>query len=110
MVRYELLLLAELGFGLDLTSCAATGTADDLAYVSPRSARAPSHAPRGEGYKKRLLALPRFLIADERPDWGDIIDGFALTGYFLERSLFSERRGDIMAGRRQMITRIEPHA
>ena len=106
MARYELLLLAELGFGLDLSSCAATGAVDDLAYVSPRSARAVSRAA-GEGYKTRLLPLPRFLIADERPDWRDIIDGFALTGFFLERSLFAERRSDIMAGREQMIARIQ---
>ena len=106
MVRYELLLLAELGFGLDLGSCAATGATDDLAYVSPRSARAVSRAA-GQGYKARLLPLPRFLIAGERPEWPDIVDGFALTGYFLERSLLADRRGDIMGGRKQMIARIE---
>ncbi len=106
MVRYELLVLAELGFGLDLTRCAATGTAGDLAFVSPRSARAVSRAA-GQGYKARLLPLPPFLIQSERPEWLDIIDGFALTGYFLERSLLADRRGDIMGGRKQMIARIE---
>ncbi len=106
MVRYELLLLAELGFGLDLESCAATGTPDDLAFVSPRSARAVSRGA-GLGYKARLLPLPGFLIRDERPPWPDIIDGFALTGFFLERNLLGDRRGDIMTGRRQMIARIE---
>ncbi len=106
MVRYELLLLAELGFGLDLASCAATGSTDDLIYVSPRSARAVSRAA-GQGYKTQLLPLPRFLIADERPGWDDILGGFALTGHFLERQLFAERRVDVMTGRRQMIARLQ---
>lgn len=106
MVHYELLLLAELGFGLDLESCAATGAVDDLAYVSPRSARAVSRGA-GHGYKSRLLPLPPFLIGGERPEWPDIVDGFALTGYFLERSLLADRRGDVMAGRKQMLARIE---
>lgn len=105
MVRYELLLLAELGFGLDLSSCAATGAVDDLAFVSPRSARAVSRIA-GLGYKAKLLALPRFLIADERPGWPDLIDGFALTGYFLERNLLADRRISIMSGRQQMMARI----
>ena len=106
MVRYELLLLAELGFGLDLASCAATGETEDLIYVSPRSARAVSRAA-GEGYKAQLLPLPRFLLLDDRPGWEDIVGGFTLTGHFLERQLFAERRVDVMTGRRQMIARLQ---
>ena len=60
VVRWELVLLDELGFGLDLASCAATGTTTDLVYVSPKSGRAVS-AEAGEPYKDRLLALPAFL-------------------------------------------------
>ncbi|MDI1295195.1 MAG: DNA repair protein RecO, partial [bacterium] len=62
LVRYELLLLAELGFGLDLSRCAATGDSDDLAYVSPRSAAAVSRTG-AVGYENRMLPLPGFLLA-----------------------------------------------
>jgi DNA repair protein RecO (recombination protein O) len=85
VVRWELALLDELGFGLDLATCAATGTADDLAYVSPKSGRAVS-AAAGEPYKDRLLALPGFLRAGAAGTVGraDVLAGFALTGFFLE--------------------------
>jgi DNA repair protein RecO (recombination protein O) len=89
-VRFELALLAELGFGLDLSSCAATGATRDLAYVSPKSARAVS-AAAGEPYRDRLLPLPGFLVGQprgNRPSAGEIADGFRLTGYFLDRTLF----------------------
>lgn len=84
-VRFELLLLAELGFGLDLTSCAATEATTDLAWVSPRSARAVSRGA-GEPYRDRLLALPPFLVGEgrsNRPSRAELADAFALTGHFL---------------------------
>jgi DNA repair protein RecO (recombination protein O) len=92
MVRFELALLGELGFGLDLLECAATGSADDLIYVSPKSGRAVS-AGAGEPYKDRLLALPSFLKQGEIgfPDAIAVAQGLALTGYFLERHLFGPR-------------------
>jgi DNA repair protein RecO (recombination protein O) len=62
LVRYELLMLNELGFGLDLGSCAATGSTESLAFVSPRSGRAVSTGGAGE-YRDRLLRLPSFLAA-----------------------------------------------
>jgi DNA repair protein RecO (recombination protein O) len=86
VVRWELALLDELGFGLDLATCAATGTAADLIYVSPRSGRAVSSGA-GEPYRDRLLALPEFLragAAARSVAKEDIAAGFALTGYFLE--------------------------
>jgi DNA repair protein RecO (recombination protein O) len=92
MVRWELGLLEELGFGLDLTRCAVTGTGDDLAYVSPRSARAVS-AGAGEAWRERLLRLPSFLLgrqAGAAAD-SDIADGFALTGHFLLRHILEPR-------------------
>jgi DNA repair protein RecO (recombination protein O) len=93
MVRFELAILAELGFGLDLECCAATGTRDDLIYVSPKSGRAVSRAA-GEPYADRLLPLPAFLrggtIADGPPQ-ADIFDGFKLTEFFLMRDLFGPR-------------------
>jgi len=85
VVRWELALLDELGFGLDLATCAATGTASDLIYVSPKSGRAVS-TEAGEAYRDRLLALPGFLCAGAAgvASREDILAGFALTGYFLE--------------------------
>ena len=92
LVRFELALLAESGFGLDLESCAATGRLDDLVYVSPKSARAVSGAA-GAPYRDKLLALPGFL-RDDAPDPAspaEIAAGFRLTGFFLERNLFAPR-------------------
>jgi DNA repair protein RecO (recombination protein O) len=89
-VRFELAMLTELGFGLDLTSCAATGTERDLTYVSPRSGRAVC-AEAGEPYKDRLLKLPGFLIGqtrENRPREEDIRAGFALTDFFLHQNVF----------------------
>ena len=91
LVRLELAVLAELGFGLDLSECAATGAQEDLVYVSPKSGRAVSRAA-GEPYKDRMLPLPGFLLAPGRLTApGDVAAGFALTGYFLERDVFSAR-------------------
>lgn len=83
-VRWELDLLASLGFGLDLTRCAATGDTADLAYVSPKSGRAVSRAA-GHGYRDRLLPLPSFLISQAKPEREDVLAGLRLTGYFLDR-------------------------
>lgn len=87
-VRLELGLLQELGFGLDLEKCAATGTTDDLAYVSPKTGRAVSRAAAAP-YKEKLLTLPAFLSTGGLPsDDGELRQGFDLTGYFLERHAF----------------------
>jgi len=92
LVRWELALLEELGFGLDLASCAATGGTTDLVYVSPKSGRAVS-AAAGEPYKGRLLVLPAFLRAGAAGDvtGEDVRAGFALTGHFLEARLLRPR-------------------
>jgi DNA repair protein RecO (recombination protein O) len=91
-VRFELALLAELGFGLDLQACAVTGQTTDLAYVSPRSGRAVSRQGAGR-YADRLLPLPGFLLGREPADPAEIHAGLRLTGAFLRRHLFdaSER-------------------
>ncbi|WP_420393054.1 DNA repair protein RecO [Acuticoccus sp.] len=81
-VRFELILLDEFGFGLDLTRCAATGASDDLAYVSPRTGRAVGRGP-GAPYADRLLRLPDFLKRDVPVDAGSLADGYRLTGHFL---------------------------
>ena len=92
LVRYELGLLDELGFGLDLTCCAATGAKDALAYVSPRSGRAVS-AAAGEPYRDRLFALPAFLLEpeDARPTAEEVIAGLRLTGHFLQQHILQPR-------------------
>ena len=84
MARWELGLLAELGFGLTLDRCAATGATEDLVYVSPRSACAVS-AEAGAPYKDKLLPLPAFLRgAGTEASLGDAIDALKTTGYFIE--------------------------
>lgn len=91
VVRFELQLLAELGFGLDLAECAATGTTDDLVYVSPKSGRAVSR-DAGAPYAERMLRLPAFLQDAEMHPLSDALaDGFALTGFFLERYVLEPR-------------------
>lgn len=88
--RWEIALLEELGYGLDLSCCAVTGGVEDLAYVSPRTGRAVSRAGAGQ-YAPRLLPLPAFLCPDSTdrstPDAGALADAFRLTGHFLNRGL-----------------------
>jgi DNA repair protein RecO (recombination protein O) len=103
LVHWEFQLLAELGFGLDLTACAATGTVDELVYVSPRTGRAVSREA-GEPYGDKLLALPGFLL-DERASLGeaDIAQGFALTGFFLERDVLEPHGLKLPAARERLL-------
>ena len=104
-MRYELLLLAELGFGLDLSGCVAGGEGK-LAFVSPRSGVAVSEGA-GEAYRDRLFALPAFLIEGGGADWPDVLDGLKLTGYFLERDLLNGRSADVLAARDRLVDRIK---
>lgn len=90
MVRWEMGLLDELGFGLDLSKCASTGATDNLIYVSPRTGKAVSRNA-GQPYHDRLFELPMFLRGEKGMDVGDISRGFKLTGYFLERDVFGPR-------------------
>lgn len=86
-VRFELLLLGELGYALDLASCAVSGVADDLAWVSPRTGRAVSRAA-GLPWSSRLLPLPPFLVEAVDADDRQIADGLRLAGHFLRRHVF----------------------
>jgi len=86
-VRWELGLLTELGYGLDLSRCAATGSNDDLAYVSPRTGRAVSLSA-GERYREQLLILPGFLGEARAAEPDELRAGLTLTGHFLERWIF----------------------
>ncbi|MFM2129995.1 MAG: putative repair protein RecO [Pseudomonadota bacterium] len=103
-VRWELALLRELGFGLDLDSCAATGVRENLVYVSPRSGRAVS-AEAGEPWRDRLLALPAFLCDAARApgDVAEILAGLRLTGHFLERHHFAAHGGHTPAARERLL-------
>jgi len=106
LVRYELLLLSELGFGLALDKCAVTGSEEDLVYISPKSAMAVS-AFAGQEYKERLLPLPTFLKQPALPEWDDIFDGLRVTGFFLKRHFFEDRRNDVMAARSVLVDRLK---
>ena len=85
-LRWELLLLEELGFALHLGSCAVTGSRDDLAFVSPKSGRAVSRNGAG-AWADRLLPLPAVLLGQGTASGTDIAQGLAITGYFLNRCL-----------------------
>jgi DNA repair protein RecO (recombination protein O) len=107
VVRFELLLLSELGFGLDLESCAATGGVRDLAYVSPKSGRAVSREA-GAPWRDRLLTLPHYLSGEMEADvsTSDIEDGFRLTGFFLSRHVLEPRGLALPDARQQFIAAV----
>ena len=101
--RFELTLLDELGFGLDLLSCAATGATTDLTHVSPKSGRAVSRAAAAP-YLDKLFALPPFLLDGRAmPEAGDVRAAFDLTGYFLDRHVWAPRAIDPPATRDRLI-------
>lgn len=106
LVRYELLLLVELGFGLALDECVVTGRRDDLRFVSPNSGGAVS-AGAAQGYEARLMRLPAFLAAGGAAEWGDILDGIALTGHFLARDLLTGRMAEALASRERLVERLK---
>jgi DNA repair protein RecO (recombination protein O) len=104
-VEWEMALLEELGFGLDLTRCAATGASENLVYVSPRSGQAVS-AAAGHPYRQKMLRLPAFLrheseAAQPAPD--DVLDGLDLTGFFLDRRVFAPHGRKLPAARARYV-------
>jgi DNA repair protein RecO (recombination protein O) len=105
-VRFEAGLLEELGFGLDLSRCAATGSTDDLIYVSPRTGRAVS-AQAGEPYKDKLLALPPFMLSSQAGlRDGDVGKGLDLTGHFLEQHVFGPLNKPLPPSRMWLLDRL----
>jgi DNA repair protein RecO (recombination protein O) len=105
-VRFEVGLLEELGFGLDFSKCAATGSLDDLVYVSPKTGRAVSRAA-GQPYKDRMLALPPFLLgAQAGLGPGDVGAGLALTGHFLEAFIFNPLNRPLPPARLWLVDRL----
>jgi DNA repair protein RecO (recombination protein O) len=103
-VRFELAVLNELGFGLDLARCAATGATDNLAFVSPKTGRAVSREA-GAAYEAKLLPLPAFLLRRGETDTteADFRQAFALTGYFLHRHVYEPRGIAEPAARERLI-------
>ncbi len=108
LVRFELGLLDELGYGLDLACCAVTGTTEELIYVSPKTGRAVSRAA-GEPWKDRLLPLPGFLRGDRDapPTPADIRDGLRLSGFFLDRFLLQPRGLALPDSRARILAHLE---
>lgn len=107
-LRWELRMLADLGYGLDLSSCAVTGVTEGLAWVSPRTGRAVSEAA-GEAYRDRLLVLPRLLGGSGRAggsDLADLLDGLKLTGFFLDGSLFAPQGRGLPEARLRYLDRL----
>jgi DNA repair protein RecO (recombination protein O) len=108
LVRFEVQILNELGFGLDLERCAAGGASDDLAFVSPKTGRAVSR-PAGEPYRDRLFVLPAFLSrpGGPAPTADELAAGFRLTGYFLARHVYEPRGLEPPDARASLIALIE---
>lgn len=103
MARWELGLLAELGFGLTLDRCAATGAREDLIYISPKSASAISREA-GEPYRDRMLPLPAFLRdASAEASLADALDGLKTTGHFIETRILHSTNADMPEARRRVI-------
>jgi DNA repair protein RecO (recombination protein O) len=105
LVRYELLLLAELGFGLDLDRCAVNGSNDNLVAVSPKSGRAVS-AAEAEPYAGKLLPLPAFVRQGGQARWEEIRQGLELTGHFLHRDVLTDRSRQIAEARERLVQRL----
>nr|WP_255554806.1 DNA repair protein RecO [Sphingomicrobium sp. B8] len=109
LVRYELLLLKELGFGLDLDACAVTGEVGNLAVVSPKTGRAVS-AAAAEPYKGQLLPLPPFLVEGGSAPLPQILDGLALTGHFLDQHILVDRNARLADARERLLNRLHAAA
>jgi DNA repair protein RecO (recombination protein O) len=105
LVRWEALLLSDLGYGLDLAQCAITGEKAGLAFVSPRTGRAVTAAASGL-WKDRLLKLPGFLAGANTADAADWRDGLRLTGHFLERDAFGHLNRGLPQARLMLYDRV----
>lgn len=102
-IGWEVGLLNHAGFGLDLSKCALTGSQDNLYWVSPKTGRAASYEA-GLPFKDKLLKLPQFLLSSQiKVESGDIADGFALTGWFLERDLLRQNNKELPEARARLI-------
>jgi DNA repair protein RecO (recombination protein O) len=106
LARWETALLADLGYGLDLSACALTGAVENLAYVSPRTGRAVAAAAAGV-WRERLLPLPAFLLDPQDPgDPARWAEGLRLTGHFLARDAFGQRHLPLPRARAALFDRV----
>ncbi|MEH6402717.1 MAG: DNA repair protein RecO [Sneathiella sp.] len=111
-VRWELGLLTEMGYGLDLRECAATGSTTDLIYVSPKSGRAVSEGA-GYAYRERLLKLPSFLLTNQMGPTSkqslkdQVLDGMQLSGYFIHKFLLAHYTEETLPARERLITSLK---
>ena len=105
LIRWETVVLADLGYGLDLTCCAVTGETAGLAYVSPKTGRAVTAAAAGV-WTSRLLRLPPFLVGDNESGPADWRDGLRLTGHLLERDAFGHHHRPLPTARRMLYDRV----
>lgn len=105
LVRFELLLLAELGFGLDLGRCAVSGAVEGLVAVSPRSGRAVGR-DAAEPYAGKLLPLPSFILEGGQASWPEILEGLELSGHFLLRDLVTDRSAPVGLARSRLVQRL----
>jgi DNA repair protein RecO (recombination protein O) len=105
IIRWELVVLSDLGYGLDLATCAVTGSTEGLAYVSPKSGRAVSRDGAGE-WAGRLLKLPGFLTGSGSPDFTEWRDGLRLTGHFLARDAFGHQHRPLPQARAMLYDRV----
>jgi len=105
LVRWEAALLADLGYGMDLSACAVTGEVAGLSWVSPRTGRAVSDDAAGE-WRTRLLRLPGFLAGANSAGPEDWRDGLKLTGHFLERDAFGHHHRPVPPARHMLYDRV----
>lgn len=111
-VRWELGLLVEMGYGLDLRECAATGSKSDLIYVSPKSGRAVSEGA-GYAYRDRLLKLPSFLLSNQieqnngQSTMEQVLDGLQLSGHFIHKYLLPNYTEETLPARERLITSLK---
>jgi DNA repair protein RecO (recombination protein O) len=105
VIQWELVVLSDLGYGLDLAACAVTGATENLAYVSPKTGRAVTREAAGE-WAARLLPLPAFLTGSAPPDPQGWLDGLRLTGHFLARDAFGHQHRPLPQARRMLYDRV----
>jgi DNA repair protein RecO (recombination protein O) len=105
VIQWELVVLSDLGYGLDFSTCAVTGQTEALAFVSPRTGRAVTEAGAGQ-WASRLLPLPGFLIGSTSPGWIAWRDGLRLTGHFLTRDAFGHQHRPLPQARAMLYDRV----
>ncbi len=105
LIEWELGLLADLGFGLDLSRCAVTGATEGLAFVSPKTGRAVCEHAAG-AWRERLLPLPPFLLGGSAPSPAELQQGLRLTGHFLARDAFGARHRPVPGARVMLYDRV----